>query len=250
MKTIIILSGGGDSGTLLHDLVNQGHEVKALSFNYGQKHVKELDFASKMCKKLGVEHKIIDLGIIIPLISNSALTNKNIQVPLGHYEDPSMKITVVPNRNMIMLSIAIGYAENLNYNCVSIANHKGDRSQYPDCRYEYIQALNLASFLGTYNNIKIHAPYTELTKTDIFEIGLELGIDYDKETWSCYQGGEKPCEGPIKCGTCTERDEALEGAKKRIQYCDCDANEGHNAGTLPSGKDLIICNKCKKEMKI
>jgi len=214
MKIIVVVSGGGDSCTLVTDLVNQEHEVEALSFFYGQKHSKELEFASRMCRKLGVKHKIVDLSVITPLISNSALINKDIIVPKGHYEDPTMKITVVPNRNMIMLSIAIGYAENLGYNCVAIANHKGDRACYPDCRYEYIQALNLASFLGTYNNIKIYAPYTELTKTDIFEKGLKLGIDYDKETWSCYEGLKSPCG---KCGTCVERIEAIAEAKKRLK---------------------------------
>lgn len=214
MKTVLVLSGGADSGTLLHDLVNQGHEVKALSFNYNQKHKKELEYASKMCQKLGVEHKIIDLGVITPLISNSALTNPDIVIPKGHYQDPTMQITVVPARNTIMLAIATGYAENLEYESVSIANHAGDHAIYPDCRTEYITAMSLATQLGTYNKIKINSPYSDLTKTDIFEKGLKLGVDYDKETWSCYEGKEIACQ---TCGTCIERNEALEEAKKRLK---------------------------------
>jgi 7-cyano-7-deazaguanine synthase in queuosine biosynthesis len=128
MKTVLILSGGMDSTTLLYDLMNthKPEWIKVLSFNYGQRHKKELEFAANTCKKLGVEHHIIDLSNLTFLISNSALTNPNIEVPEGHYEDESMKSTVVPNRNSIMLSIAVGYAESLSFDCVAIANHTGD----------------------------------------------------------------------------------------------------------------------------
>lgn len=208
MKLVAILSGGMDSTTLVNQLVKEGHEVKILSFNYGQRHKKELDYASKTCKKLSLEHHIVDLTNVTSLISNSALTG-DIEVPEGHYEDESMKKTVVPNRNMIMLSVAIGYAENLGYDAVAIANHAGDHAIYPDCRKEYMKALDLAAYLGTYNNIEILSPYSELTKGQIAKIGLNLGIDYDKETWSCYKGLDQPCH---KCGTCVERDLALEEA--------------------------------------
>jgi len=210
MKSVIIISGGMDSTTLLYYLVKSlKAEVKALSFNYGQRHKKELEYAKKVCNKLGVPHKIINLSNIQELISNSALTG-DIEVPSGHYEDKTMKLTVVPNRNMIMLSIAIGYAENLKYDCVAIANHAGDHTIYPDCREEFISSLNTSSILGTYNKIKIFAPFTQLTKGQIAFIGSKLGIDYDKETWSCYRGGATHCG---KCGTCIERLEALETAK-------------------------------------
>ena len=128
MKTIIILSGGMDSTTLLYDLLGacSKEDIKALSFDYGQRHKKELQYAKKTCEKLGIDHKIIDLTNITSLISNSALTNPAIEVPEGHYEDESMKLTVVPNRNSIMLAIAVGYAESLDFECVSIANHAGD----------------------------------------------------------------------------------------------------------------------------
>jgi 7-cyano-7-deazaguanine synthase len=215
MKTVLILSGGMDSTTLLYDLMNthKPEWIKVLSFNYGQRHKKELEFAANTCKKLGVEHHIIDLSNLTFLISNSALTNPNIEVPEGHYEDESMKSTVVPNRNSIMLSIAVGYAESLSFDCVAIANHTGDHSVYPDCRSEFITTFSNAEILGTYNHIFINAPYTHISKADIAEIGLRLGIDYDADTWSCYKGGDEPCH---KCGTCVERDEALFIAKSRI----------------------------------
>jgi 7-cyano-7-deazaguanine synthase len=213
MKAVVILSGGMDSTTLLYDMVNQGQEVKALSFHYGQRHAqKELICAAKTCEKLKVDHKIVDLSKIKHLISNSALTG-DIEVPEGHYEDESMMKTVVPNRNMIMLSIAIGYAENLDYKYVAIGNHSGDHAIYPDCRHEFIEALDKASKLGTYSEIRIFAPYTHLSKGDIATLGLKLGIDYDHDTWSCYKGGDEHCG---KCGTCVERIEALAEAKANL----------------------------------
>lgn len=211
MKVVAILSGGMDSTTLVYDLVKRGHEVKCLSFNYGQRHKKELKYAAKTCEKFQIEHFIVDLTSITSLISNSSLTG-GIEVPEGHYEDETMKKTVVPNRNMIMLSIAIGYAENLGYECVAIANHAGDHAIYPDCRTEFIKQLSKAAELGTYNEIYILAPYSDITKTDIAKIGLNLGIDYDKETWSCYKGLEEHCH---KCGTCVERDEAINEARRK-----------------------------------
>lgn len=210
MKVILIISGGMDSTTLLYDLKNRGHEIKALSFNYGQRHKKEISYAKRSCRKLGVPHCVVNLSAISKLISNSALTG-NIDVPEGHYQSKNMKVTIVPNRNMIMLSIAIGYAENLQYDCVAIANHAGDHYIYPDCRPEFIEILNNASNLGTVNHIKIYAPYTNITKTDISKIGATLGINYSTDTWTCYKGEENPCG---KCGSCIEREEALQGIKE------------------------------------
>ena len=212
MKTIVVLSGGMDSTTLLYELVAQGHEVKAISFDYGQRHWKELGYAKDTCVRLGVDHQIIDLSEIVPLIGNSALTG-NIEVPEGHYEDETMRATVVPNRNAIMLSIAVGCAENIGYDCVAIANHAGDHAIYPDCRSEFIAAMNLTAQLGTYCKIQIYAPYSDMSKIDIAEIGLRLEIPYDEVTWSCYKGEEEPCR---KCGTCVERIEALREAELRL----------------------------------
>ena len=208
MKTILIYSGGMDSTTLLYQLLNDKHEVKCLSFNYGQRHLKELMCASNICNELRVEWKLVDLTSITDLISSSALTG-NTPVPHGHYEEESMKKTVVPNRNMIMLSIAIGWAENIGFDTVAIANHKGDHHIYPDCRTDFIKHLSDAARVGTYQNITIISPYCEITKGDIAVLGRLYGIDYDR-TWTCYEGGESPCG---KCGSCTERIEAIQHAR-------------------------------------
>jgi 7-cyano-7-deazaguanine synthase len=129
-------------------------------------------------------------------------------IPEGHYENENMKSTVVPFRNGIMLSIAAGIAESWGLDNVFIANHGGDHAIYPDCRPEFISAMCEATKAGSYNNVMISAPYTNITKADIARKGKELGIDYT-ETWSCYKGGEKHCG---KCGTCVERKEALKDA--------------------------------------
>lgn len=207
-KTIVIVSGGMDSITLLHLLVQAGHQLEALSFDYGQRHKKELRFAKKNCDMLGIKHQVVNLTSITPLISNSSLTGTD-DVPDGHYTDESMKITVVPNRNMIMLSVAIGYAENLGFEQVAIGNHSGDHAIYPDCRTEFVTALSEAAQLGTYNHIRLLPVFTDITKSDIAAIGNAIGVDYDL-TWSCYKGGDTHCG---TCGTCVERLEALDEAK-------------------------------------
>jgi len=203
-KGIIILSGGLDSTTLLHFLKNGGYEIYGLSFNYGQRHLKELEFAKYWGEKLCEEHKTIQLDIN-DIISHSALSDKSIDLPEEHYTHENQKITVVPGRNTIMLSMAIAYAENLNIKEVFYAAHFSDRSIYPDCRKEYITALSLAWQLGTYNQVEVKAPFVDMTKTNIVRLGLDLKVDYSK-TWSCYSGKERPC---LKCATCQERNEAF-----------------------------------------
>ena len=204
-KTLVILSGGMDSTTLLYKTKKVRKEVQAISFDYGQRHRKELEYARKTCEKLGVKHTIVDISFLRDLLSNSALTG-DIEVPEGHYEDESMKITVVPNRNMIMASIAIGYAVNLDYDEIALGVHAGDHAIYPDCRPQFIKALRKIARVANYEPIKVYTPFIRLQKGDIALIGLELGIDYNK-TWSCYKGGEEHCG---KCGACRERDEALQ----------------------------------------
>jgi len=201
---IIIVSGGMDSVTLLNE--KKTEIAKAISFFYGQKHKKELEYAKAECEKLNIEHIIIDIeNIGMQLKSNLLLTGGDI--PEGHYEHESMRQTVVPFRNGIMLSIAIGIAESNNYESVLIANHSGDHAIYPDCREDFINHMSKASEYGTYNHVKIESPYNGKTKRDIAIIGKDLNLDYTK-TWSCYKGQEKHCG---KCGTCTERKEALHG---------------------------------------
>jgi len=212
MKAVIILSGGLDSTTLLYYMLRREHSIKAMSFNYGQRHVKELDYAKKVCKKLGVEHEVVDIRNIGKLISNSSLMGKG-KIPEGHYQAESMKSTVVPNRNMIMLSIAIGWAENMKYEAVAIANHSGDHAIYPDCTPKFIELLDMAANVGTYQGINIYAPFTDINKNDVAMLGLGMGIDYDKDSWTCYKGLEVACG---KCGSCTERKEALDYAKNKL----------------------------------
>lgn len=207
MKTsVIIVSGGMDSITLLYD--KKDEIALGISFDYGSNHnAREIPFAKMHCERLGIEHITIPLDFMHQYFKSSLLQGAD-AIPEGHYADDNMKSTVVPFRNGIMLAIAVGIAESRNLTKVLIANHGGDHTIYPDCRPEFISAIDAAATAGTYVNVKVSAPYTNITKTDIATIGKRLGIDYT-ETWSCYKGGEKHCG---KCGTCVERKEALEGA--------------------------------------
>lgn len=207
MKIITVLSGGMDSTTMLYKLLAEGNEIRAISFDYGQRHKLELEKASETCKKLGVEHKIIDISFIKDLVSNSALTG-DIEVPEGHYASENMKLTVVPNRNMIMASIAIGYAVNEDYDAVALGVHSGDHAIYPDCRPDFIDKLNSLSLIANFKPIQVLAPFLNLDKGDIATIGKELEVDYSN-TLTCYKGTEIPCG---KCGSCVERAEAFEKA--------------------------------------
>lgn len=206
MKSICIISGGMDSTVLLHYLLKHREEVKAISFNYGQRHKVELEFAAKTCAKLGVDHKVIDLQNLKELVSNSSLTGDE-PVPHGHYADENMKKTVVPNRNMIMASIAIGYAVNLDFDEVAMGVHAGDHAIYPDCRPEFVRALNEVAKVANFKPIEVFTPFLHLDKGDIAAMGRDLDVDFSL-TQTCYEGTE-PCG---KCGACFERKEAFEKA--------------------------------------
>ncbi len=204
--SIIILSGGMDSVTLLYD--KKDSISLAITFDYGSNHNKrEIKYAKYHCERLGIEHIVIPLDFIHKYFKSSLLEGSD-AIPEGHYADENMKSTVVPFRNGIMLSIACGMAESRGLKYVMIANHAGDHSIYPDCRMTFINSMSEAMSYGTYENIKIYAPYTSISKTQIAMIGKSLKIDYSK-TYSCYKGGEKHCG---KCGTCVERKEALRDA--------------------------------------
>lgn len=188
----------------------------AVTFDYGSNHAsKEIPFARLHCERLGIKHIVIPLDFMHQYFK-SALLDGDESIPEGHYEDDNMKSTVVPFRNGIMLSIACGIAESNGLKRVMIANHGGDHAIYPDCRGTFINSMSEAMRYGTYDGITIWAPYTNITKTDIAVRGKLLGIDYS-ETWSCYRGGEHHCG---KCGTCTERMEALRlaGIKDKTIY--------------------------------
>jgi len=207
-----------DSTTLLYQLLREGDEVLAISFDYGQRHGKELKYAAATCQRLGVAHRIVDISNFSELLGGNALTSGGIDVPEGHYEDESMRLTVVPNRNMIMLSIAGGFAISEGCDRLAIAVHAGDHAIYPDCRPEFIERFEAALAAGNYEALSVHAPFLSWTKTDIARLGREFGIDYDEETWSCYNGGEEPCG---TCGTCMERAEALAEAETGAMQTDC-----------------------------
>jgi 7-cyano-7-deazaguanine synthase len=200
---LLILSGGMDSTTLLYDY--QERIALAVSFDYGSNHnAREIPFAQLHCQRLGIEHLVIPLAFMGQYFKSSLLEGGN-AIPEGHYADENMKSTVVPFRNGIMLSVAVGLAESRGLQYVMMANHGGDHTIYPDCRPEFVEAFNAAARAGTFVGIGLLSPYTHISKADIARRGKELGIDY-AETWSCYKGGEKHCG---RCGTCVERREAL-----------------------------------------
>ena len=208
MKGVVILSGGMDSTTLLYDVVKQGYETYAVSFDYNQKHKRELESAKATCKKLGLEHKVLDLGVLNQ-VAPSALTRDDWDIPEGHYADENMKQTVVPNRNMVMLSLATAYAIGKGAKHLFYGAHAGDHDIYPDCRKEYVEALKETIKLADWKEVELKAPYLDIDKGDIAIKGKELGVDYSL-TWTCYKGKDDACG---KCGSCVERLEAFDKAK-------------------------------------
>lgn len=193
-----------DSTTLLYHLLDLKHEVKCISFDYGQRHVRELEQAKKTCAKLGVEHKIVDMAFMRDIASNSSLTG-DIATPHGHYAAENMKLTVVPNRNMIMASIAIGWAVNLEYDAVALGVHAGDHEIYFDCRPLFIHSLKQIAQVANFKSIDILSPLLFMDKGDIAIRGKELNVDYSL-SHTCYEGTEVPCG---LCGACQERREAM-----------------------------------------
>ncbi|WP_042149916.1 MULTISPECIES: 7-cyano-7-deazaguanine synthase QueC [unclassified Pseudoalteromonas] len=203
-KVVVIYSGGMDSYTVLNKALRDGYEVYALSFDYGQRHVKELDVAAVACKGLDVHHKIVDISAINQIIGGSSLTD-DIEVPEGHYEAENMKSTIVPNRNMILLSLAVGYAVSLKACKVYYGAHSGDHAIYPDCRPEFVKKMDDVCRIANYDEVEIVSPYLKNSKIDILTDGLKMNLDYS-QTWTCYNGREKACG---KCGACQERLEAF-----------------------------------------
>lgn len=200
---LLVLSGGMDSTTMLYDYA--GQIAAAVTFNYGANHNRrEAACARENCRRLGIEWIEIDLEFMGRYFKSSLLSGAD-AIPEGDYRDETMRSTVVPFRNGIMLSIAAGLAESRGLKAVMIANHGGDHAIYPDCRGEFIDAMGAAIGAGTYEHLELRAPYTNLTKSDIARRGKALGVDYSL-TYSCYKGGERHCG---KCGTCVERREAM-----------------------------------------
>lgn len=199
-KAVLIYSGGMDSFTLLHQVLQEGYDVYPVSFHYGQRHAKELEVAAHVCKSLGLTHQQIDLRAITPLIDQSALTG-NQEVPSGDYAADNLAVTIVPNRNMILLSLAVGYAVNIGAKECFYGAHSGDHVIYPDCRPEFVEQMDKLAGLANLEPLRIQAPFLHFSKKDILQRGLEMQLDYS-QTWTCYQGKELPCG---ECSSCRER---------------------------------------------
>jgi 7-cyano-7-deazaguanine synthase len=215
MKAVGIISGGLDSTVLAYYLSKQlkAEELFLLSFDYGQKHVKELASAARIASGLKATHEIVNLQNITRLISNSALTSPTTAVPEGHYAAENMAATVVPNRNAIMLAIAYGWAVNVKADTVAIGVHAGDHPIYPDCRETFINSFDAMERLATEGysnpNLVLTAPFVFKSKAEVVVIGNQLKVPFE-QTWSCYVGGKDHCG---RCGTCVERKEAFRLAK-------------------------------------
>ncbi|MUH71721.1 7-cyano-7-deazaguanine synthase QueC [Psychrosphaera haliotis] len=214
-KVVVIFSGGMDSYTVLNKAIKDGFDVYALTFDYGQRHVKEVQYAKRACEQLNIQHKIVDISAINSIIAGSSLTD-DIDVPDGHYESDSMKQTVVPNRNMILLSLAIGYAVSLEATKVYYGAHSGDHAIYPDCRPEFVEKMQNVAAIANYEPVDIAVPYINNDKIEILADGIGMGLDYS-QTWTCYNGREKACG---TCGACQERLEAFDknGLTDPLEY--------------------------------
>lgn len=218
IKTVLCYSGGLDSTVLLYYLLKRGDEVRCLSVNYGQRHSRELVAAKCIADQLGVEHRAADLSNISILLAGSSQTSKDVAVPDGHYAEESMKKTVVPNRNMILLSLATAWAVSTKSNFVAYAAHTGDHTIYPDCRPEFVKAMIESIRQCDWHAVELISPFLgididnmnpnffkPMSKTEIVKLGSEIGVPFEN-TWSCYKGGKVHCG---TCGTCTERKEAF-----------------------------------------
>lgn len=213
---IAIVSGGIDSVTMLYSLVKEKRRKPyVISFDYGQRASKEIDMTRWHCEKLGLEFDLIELPMK-DILSNSALMQSDADLPNSDSKKESKKVTVVPARNLIMLSVVVGLAENNGIKEVYYAAHADDEEVYPDCRKEFVMSLSTTSYLATYTGVEIKAPFVEKYKSDIVRKGLILNVPFEM-TWTCYKGGEKACG---KCSSCQERIEAFKknGAMDPVEY--------------------------------
>ena len=223
MQVVAVCSGGLDSVTLAHKVAAEAALDSLVSFDYGQRHRKELAFARDCAARLGVPHRIVDITDITRFLKGSALTDaERVAVPDGHYAEETMRITVVPNRNAIMLAIAFGIAAGNGADAVAAAFHSGDHFIYPDCRPGFVDAFAKmqAQALEGLWSVALQAPFVQMSKADIVRVGAGLGVPFGA-TWSCYQGGAIHCG---RCGTCVERREAfhLAGVEDPTPYDDPD----------------------------
>ena len=209
MTAVVLFSGGLDSTVLASYLISKGAEVRLLSIDYGQRHAKELAHGETLAKELNLPRKTLSLPGLGDLLKGSSLTDDSVELPEGHYAEESMKATVVPNRNMILLALAGGYALSSGFDTIAYAAHAGDHFISPDCRPEFAEAMEKALGLADWKDLNLYRPFVDMTKADLVKLGTELKAPLET-TWSCYAGRERHCG---KCGTCVERKEAFELAK-------------------------------------
>lgn len=206
---VAVVSGGLDSVTMAHDLASQGYTLHLLAFDYGQRHRKELQFALQCAHDLNAGFDCVDLTSVTRLLGGCALTDLSLPVPHGHYADDNMKITVVPNRNAIFLTVAYGAAVAKHAVAVAAGMHAGDHAVYPDCRPEFASAFESMQRVAVegfgHPQLQLLTPYLHFDKAGIVARGAALHVPFDR-TWSCYEGGELHCG---RCGTCVERREAF-----------------------------------------
>ncbi|MFC3285160.1 7-cyano-7-deazaguanine synthase QueC [Litchfieldella rifensis] len=234
-RAVVIYSGGMDSFTVLHRARREGYALHVLSFDYGQRHSRELDVAAHVCKRLGVAHRIVDIRAIHGLIDGSALTDASREMPSGDYAKDNLTATVVPNRNMILLSLAIAHAVNLGADKVFYGAHGGDHVLYPDCRPVFVEKMNAVAAIANFDAVEICAPYLHRSKRDILADGLAMGLDY-VDTWTCYLGEELACG---ECGSCRERLAAfaahgIEDPLRYRQRREPTATTSHDSGPPPA----------------
>ncbi len=208
-KSVVMVSGGIDSAALCYKAVREGYDVCPITFIYGQRHKKEVEFSALLCDRLGLRHRVVDISGASGLFGPSALIDKNVDIPkVGAAEEnyQTLSITVVPNRNAIFLSLAVAYSQGIGCDRVFYGAHHSDRGVYPDCRPEFVLAFEAAERLATGNKaLCIEAPFVDMDKSQVVKLGADLGVFFE-ETWSCYMGLRIHCGA---CSSCRERKRAF-----------------------------------------
>ncbi len=207
-SAVIVLSGGLDSTVLLAHYIALGWQVKAITIDYGQRHSREIESAKAVSQYYGVEHRVADLRSLLQFMGGSSQTDPAVEVPHGHYAEENMKLTVVPNRNMILLAVAGAWAISLKADEVAYAAHAGDHAIYPDCREEFVGPLATALQHADWHQVKLSRPFLAETKAGLVRLGSKLGVPFGL-TYSCYEGKAEQCG---LCGTCQERRSAFRDA--------------------------------------
>lgn len=215
MKVVMALSGGMDSATLYWKALSEGHTVYPMSVDYGQRHHRELVSAAALVERAAHRfgnkaqpRRIADMTGISAFMGGSSQTDPDVEVPEGHYADENMKLTVVPNRNMLIIAAATAWAISEKADEVWYGAHAGDHDIYPDCRPQFVKHMAKAVAHADWHGVRLAAPLIHMDKGEIAAMGLELRVPFEL-TWTCYKGKHLACG---KCGSCTERLEAFSAA--------------------------------------